>query len=719
MFPRASVNVGRVSKVTRALLQASAILWAVLLAILAQISPAAAAPFTCSGDVYQVQSGQLKIFNPLTSSYVNIGVASSSYNATGFNTLGNFAFGVQGNNLIRIHADGSIDVLHNMGVTSNAADMDLSNNLVLKPTTNTVRIQSVLSPFTSTTVTTNGATFNPADFAWIESAGTPYLIGFESNGTLSRLNLTTNVNTNTNVTVAGLPASGYGATWRDSANRVFTFNNNTGIIYEIKNYLTNTPTATVVATGIPSGNNDGFSCPNAPFPNLAPLAFNDTYTTALNTAVVSNVLNDNGAGADNDPEGTPLTVTTTPVTGPTNGSVVLAANGAFTYTPNTNFVGTDTFVYRITDGSGLTDTATVTITITPPTANVVTVKTRLSATGTPSVGDTVQFQIVVTNIGPGTAVGASLTDLLPSSLVYSSNTVTQGTYTPATGVWSIGAINNGGSATLVLSAIVGPGQQGNTLTNTTTAATGSFTDSTNTGNDLSESVAVNNFSHSIVKVQTGAPNPVTTAGQTITYTITVDNTGNASLTTIVVTDTLLLGTSSRTLTTGPTRTAGDTNNNNIMEASETWTYTATYVVTQADLNSTGNFSNTATVDSAQTSPITSSAAVTPVTRSPTLSITKTPSTLGPVNVGNTISYTYDVRNTGNVTINNVSVSDVHNGNGTLPVPGSEFLSTDVAPTGTSTDSTANNAVWSILQPGDTVRFTANYTVQQADIDLLQ
>ncbi len=59
------------------------------------------------------------------------------------------------------------------------------------------------------------------------------------------------------------------------------------------------------------------------------------------------------------------------------------------------------------------------------------------------------------------------------------------------------------------------------------------------------------------------------------------------------------------------------------------------------------------------------------------------------------------------------------GYGTDPVPGSEVILSDVAPVGNSTDATANNGQWSILAPGDTVRFSANYTVVQADIDLLQ
>jgi hypothetical protein len=65
------------------------------------------------------------------------------------------------------------------------------------------------------------------------------------------------------------------------------------------------------------------------------------------------------------------------------------------------------------------------------------------------------------------------------------------------------------------------------------------------------------------------------------------------------------------------------------------------------------------------------------------------------------------------------VTDVHNGYGVPPVPGSETLTLDGGTPGDSTDATPNNSTWSVLGPGDTVRFQAPYTVTQQDVDLLQ
>ena len=104
---------------------------------------------------------------------------------------------------------------------------------------------------------------------------------------------------------------------------------------------------------------------------------------------------------------------------------------------------------------------------------------------------------------------------------------------------------------------------------------------------------------------------------------------------------------------------------------------------------------------------------------PQLLILKTANSAGPVNVGAVITYTYKVTNTGNVAMTAVSVNDIHNGTGTFVSPTNETLTTDVVPLGDSTDASGNNGVWDTLGPGDTVTFTATYTVTQHDVDYLQ
>jgi hypothetical protein len=104
---------------------------------------------------------------------------------------------------------------------------------------------------------------------------------------------------------------------------------------------------------------------------------------------------------------------------------------------------------------------------------------------------------------------------------------------------------------------------------------------------------------------------------------------------------------------------------------------------------------------------------------PALSVVKSANTAGPVSAGNIITYTYSITNSGNRPVAVIQVAETFNGTGAAPVPGNESLQTDSAPLGDSSDSAANNGIWSTLGPGDTVTFTATYTVTQTDIDTLQ
>ena len=92
--------------------------------------------------------------------------------------------------------------------------------------------------------------------------------------------------------------------------------------------------------------------------NDAPVANDDAATTLEDQAVVIAVLPN-----DTDADGDALSISS--YTQPANGSVVLNADGTFTYTPNSNWYGTDTFNYTVCDLSGACDEAMVTVEVLP------------------------------------------------------------------------------------------------------------------------------------------------------------------------------------------------------------------------------------------------------------------------------------------------------------------------------------------------------------------
>ena len=141
---------------------------------------------------------------------------------------------------------------------------------------------------------------------------------------------------------------------------------------------------------------------------------------------------------------------------------------------------------------------------------------------------------------------------------------------------------------------------------------------------------------------------VDVAGEVISYTITVQNTGNTTLTGVTVTDDLA--------TTAPSLVSGDTDLDNALEVGETWTYTATYTVTQAEIDAGADLVNVATADSTES-------LRTPTTRrsrstqTPSLNIIKTADVVSVDVAGDVISYTITVQNTGNTTLTGVTVTD--------------------------------------------------------------
>jgi len=109
---------------------------------------------------------------------------------------------------------------------------------------------------------------------------------------------------------------------------------------------------------------DNVSISGTQVPNAAPVAVADSYSTVQGNALVipaTGVLSN-----DSDADLGPLTAVLG--TGPASGTLSLNANGGFTYVPNSDFSGSDSFTYRANDGVLNSNVVTVSISVTPSAA---------------------------------------------------------------------------------------------------------------------------------------------------------------------------------------------------------------------------------------------------------------------------------------------------------------------------------------------------------------
>ncbi|HEY7165683.1 MAG TPA: tandem-95 repeat protein [Candidatus Binatia bacterium] len=98
--------------------------------------------------------------------------------------------------------------------------------------------------------------------------------------------------------------------------------------------------------------------------NDAPAASDDFYTIDEDTPL--SLASPGVLGNDNDVDTAAANLTALLVRGPQHAaSFMLNADGSFAYTPDVNFNGTDTFIYKVNDGAVDSNEATVTIAVSP------------------------------------------------------------------------------------------------------------------------------------------------------------------------------------------------------------------------------------------------------------------------------------------------------------------------------------------------------------------
>jgi VCBS repeat-containing protein len=153
--------------------------------------------------------------------------------------------------------------------------------------------------------------------------------------------------------------------------------------------------------------------------NDVPVAVNDTFTTAEDTPVSGTLTGNDTASADG---GNVWTKTSNP----TNGTAAVNSDGTFTYTPNPNFFGTDTFTYKVCDADGDCSTATVTITITSVDDAPIAVNDAFTTAEDTPVSGSVTGNDTLS--GDGGNVWSKVTNPANGTVVFSSNGTF--TYTP-------------------------------------------------------------------------------------------------------------------------------------------------------------------------------------------------------------------------------------------------------------------------------------------------
>ncbi|MBK8492566.1 MAG: DUF11 domain-containing protein [Saprospirales bacterium] len=108
------------------------------------------------------------------------------------------------------------------------------------------------------------------------------------------------------------------------------------------------------------------------------------------------------------------------------------------------------------------NTASIPITVNFPDIQIL----KTVSNGPYNEGTNLTYTVTVKNLGPSPATGLKVKDLLPGVMTYVSSTVTQGTYTPGTGIWDIGALASGQQRVLTITAKPNSGTSGTDVTNT-------------------------------------------------------------------------------------------------------------------------------------------------------------------------------------------------------------------------------------------------------------
>lgn len=337
--------------------------------------------------------------------------------------------------------------------------------------------------------------------------------------------------------------------------------------------------------------------------------------------------------------------------------------------------------------AGLNPPAAATVTFAAPAPSISIVKSAQPAgVADYVVGQTVNYSFLVTNTG-----NVPLTNVTVNEGAFTGTGAMSAVTCPA-GAASMAV---GAQITCTASYVVTQADfDAGSLTNSATATGTPTAGSPPTSSPSQVTIPSDGLEPAISLVKSASPTTVTAAGETVEYSFRVRNDGNVTLRDIAVAEHDFSGHGELSAIACPTGTSR-------LAPQASVTCTASYVVTQDDVDA-GAVTNTATA--AGTPPVGAaviselSTAEVGATASAALTLNKSVSPTWITRAGENVTYSFVVKNTGNVTMSNVAVNETDfSGTGAAPVASCPTAATSLA-------------------PGDSVTCTATYTATQADVD---
>ena len=267
--------------------------------------------------------------------------------------------------------------------------------------------------------------------------------------------------------------------------------------------------------------------------------------------------------------------------------------------------------------------------------------TKQTASSPANAGDTLSYSFFVENTGNVSISAVSVADAkCTAAPVLQSGDLNTNTILDVSEIWAYSC-----TSIVVTQDEIDAGQVDNSVTVTGTPTGGTLTNATD---DLETPIA---FAPSFGVAKTTASVPVN-AGSTLVYDFALTNTGNVSIQNVVVADAKCAA--------APALQSGDSDNDSGLDPTETWLLNCTSIaVTQAEVDA-GQVDNTATLNGQDPNGATvtqvDDSLSTPIAAAPAFSVAKSTASV-PAVAGDTLTYSFAVDNDGNVSINNINLSD--------------------------------------------------------------